>query len=727
MKKRMRKAGIFLLIPLLLINLTSFAFGEPASPTYTEESITVTSDVTNSSPLNLTVNFSNGSPKSVSWSMDFAVYQVDVTSSNPTVGTKTFLYDPAVYSGTGDTDKDTPPSKNADIQSITIYYRVPVVVPPVPEAVDPVVDSEVSATDVTSGDTLDESTLSGTFKDSESGDPVDGTLTWTDPSTVVNETGDFEWTFTPTNSDSYNVITGMVEVAVTPASAIPLPLDQLNLLSTSLNRNVASITVPEGYYVGIHLSSYDYPYGTEVNFSDGTPYDVQKLFDSEYRVLYAGTHEMIVDLPNCGPVQIDLYTGLWEDSDWLESTMYTAPHDNRNPEWATSQRSLLKHTVINVEGECGEIRLIKMKEDESPHANVTFKLYKEEMLLATRVTDDEGMIIFSGLETNADYFLEEVAPLGYYPDFDFSEAILVSSTEPVYVYVMNLKYKALKPVLECVEELGDGLYRAHWGYLNENDFEVNAIESKFTGNHLNEASPMISNFQPGRHRYVFSTVFNGSNLVWSLKGPDNKNRTATASDNPAQRCTATLTLEKLVYNTLGNLINDDTTPFTIKVEGPDGFEEEYTLQANDLVNIDKLALGAYTVTEINVPNGYTRSTEPTEVTFTVSNKGQKVTIVNVKGTPSISDPPVIIITPPPQLFVPEEDDEIEEIEEIEDEEIALTGDIILEDDDEDEVILDEGIAMAETTLPQTGEASPFMFYGLGTLITALGIGIKKRK
>lgn len=93
----------------------------------------------------------------------------------------------------------------------------------------------------------------------------------------------------------------------------------------------------------------------------------------------------------------------------------------------------------------------------------------------------------------------------------------------------------VSPVLECVEDLGDGIYRAWFGYLSDNDVPVEVEVSKLTGTVFNNDEPKTENFLPGRHRKVFSITFDGSNLVWTVKGPDGKTRTSTASSN-SKRC-----------------------------------------------------------------------------------------------------------------------------------------------------------------------------------------------
>jgi hypothetical protein len=92
-------------------------------------------------------------------------------------------------------------------------------------------------------------------------------------------------------------------------------------------------------------------------------------------------------------------------------------------------------------------------------------------------------------------------------------------------------------VLECVANNGDGSYTAYFGYKNDNSGPV-AIpvggQNKFSPNPAERGQPTV--FQPGRQVGVFSVLFNGSNLVWTLNG-----RMATASTNPAQACPGSAT------------------------------------------------------------------------------------------------------------------------------------------------------------------------------------------
>ncbi len=95
-------------------------------------------------------------------------------------------------------------------------------------------------------------------------------------------------------------------------------------------------------------------------------------------------------------------------------------------------------------------------------------------------------------------------------------------------------YNAVRPVLECVERISSTSYVARFGYQNDNSATINIS----VGNN-NKFSPspqgrgQTTSFLPGRKVNAFQVPFNGSSLVWSIKGPDNQTRTATASSSSA--------------------------------------------------------------------------------------------------------------------------------------------------------------------------------------------------
>lgn len=101
------------------------------------------------------------------------------------------------------------------------------------------------------------------------------------------------------------------------------------------------------------------------------------------------------------------------------------------------------------------------------------------------------------------------------------------------INVTKLPYFPLRPVLDGIT-VEDGVYTAHWGWKNENSSEITvplSDDNKFTGNPISGSLNPMTEFVSGRVYNAFTTVFDGNDLVWTLKGPDDSKRTATASKN----------------------------------------------------------------------------------------------------------------------------------------------------------------------------------------------------
>ncbi|HYK72586.1 MAG TPA: hypothetical protein VEV44_05570 [Pseudoneobacillus sp.] len=107
------------------------------------------------------------------------------------------------------------------------------------------------------------------------------------------------------------------------------------------------------------------------------------------------------------------------------------------------------------------------------------------------------------------------------------------------------------PIVKDVYNNGDGTYTVYWGYDNQNDVIVNAIESKFTSAYVfNNATPMIKGFAEGKVEEAFKTVFAGPSIVWELTGPDGLKRTATAYASNAKTYKSLQPTLKAVYKNL---------------------------------------------------------------------------------------------------------------------------------------------------------------------------------
>lgn len=87
------------------------------------------------------------------------------------------------------------------------------------------------------------------------------------------------------------------------------------------------------------------------------------------------------------------------------------------------------------------------------------------------------------------------------------------------------------PILECVANMGNGVYKARFGYNNPNSVGITipvGLYNKFTPHPLDRGQ--VTTFAPGKHEKVFEVTFNGSSLVWKVK---HISTTAATSSSPA--------------------------------------------------------------------------------------------------------------------------------------------------------------------------------------------------
>lgn len=90
---------------------------------------------------------------------------------------------------------------------------------------------------------------------------------------------------------------------------------------------------------------------------------------------------------------------------------------------------------------------------------------------------------------------------------------------------------SLIPLLECVDDNGDGTFTAHFGYLNQTDAIINLAvgpKNMFEPGQLDHGQPTA--FLPGEHLAVFSVVFPGTEeLHWMLKADGDRRHQVVAS------------------------------------------------------------------------------------------------------------------------------------------------------------------------------------------------------
>lgn len=89
----------------------------------------------------------------------------------------------------------------------------------------------------------------------------------------------------------------------------------------------------------------------------------------------------------------------------------------------------------------------------------------------------------------------------------------------------------LVPLLECVDNNGDGTYTAHFGYLNTTGSVINlpvGPKNMFVGGDKDRGQPTV--FLPGEHLSEFSVTFDAlDTLKWMLKANGDRRHQVEAS------------------------------------------------------------------------------------------------------------------------------------------------------------------------------------------------------
>ena len=112
------------------------------------------------------------------------------------------------------------------------------------DKIAPVVDGGITASDITYGQTLSESSITGKMKNPDTGVEVEGTFEWTAPSTKPNKAGDYEaeWVFTP-EAPEYATVTGKVTVKVSTAPIIEASVSEPSYTYDGNSHMPSNITV----------------------------------------------------------------------------------------------------------------------------------------------------------------------------------------------------------------------------------------------------------------------------------------------------------------------------------------------------------------------------------------------------------------------------------------------------------------------------------------------------
>ncbi|MBU0648186.1 glycosyltransferase family 2 protein, partial [Patescibacteria group bacterium] len=123
----------------------------------------------------------------------------------------------------------------------------------------------------------------------------------------------------------------------------------------------------------------------------------------------------------------------------------------------------------------------------------------------------------------------------YYRIGAYYNGTILSYSNTEYIVADTLCNHPVLPLLECVDDHGDGTYTAHFGYENQNSHTVNipiGWKNKFIPDPIDRGQP--TDFLPGLHEDVFTVDFNGSNLKWQVKGPDGVYRYVIANSESEQ-------------------------------------------------------------------------------------------------------------------------------------------------------------------------------------------------
>jgi hypothetical protein len=100
----------------------------------------------------------------------------------------------------------------------------------------------------------------------------------------------------------------------------------------------------------------------------------------------------------------------------------------------------------------------------------------------------------------------------------------------------------LVPLLECVDNNGDGTYTAHFGYLNTTGSVINlpvGPKNMFVGGDKDRGQPVM--FLPGEHLSEFTVVFDAlDTLKWMLKTDGDRRHQVEASAT-SEACAVTTT------------------------------------------------------------------------------------------------------------------------------------------------------------------------------------------
>lgn len=232
----------------------------------------------------------------------------EVTYSTPTVSTESEGYNAtAAIDGTNlKLNISSTGSENGRIGSVTVNVKTDnyqdftlTVNINAKDKIKPASEG-ISATDITYGQNLSKSILSGLMKNGDK--EVAGTFRWNSPDTVP-ASGNYsaEWTFTPDDENTYAKVTGSTEVTVKPAKLTDVSVVQNGDLIYNGNEQTAKVTASAKAVNGMAVK---FTYSTEENgsysetvpgFTDAATYTVYYKAEAENHETVSGSFSVKIN------------------------------------------------------------------------------------------------------------------------------------------------------------------------------------------------------------------------------------------------------------------------------------------------------------------------------------------------------------------------------------------------------------------------------------------------
>ena len=157
------------------------------------------------------------------------------------------------------------------------------------DKITPVVDGDITASNITYSDELSKSTISGKMKNPTTGDEVKGTFAWTDGTIkpAANDNYEAEWTFTP-DAPEYATVTGKATIKVKPAK-LTVSVKASRMYYTG-EAQIASI-IASGQSVDSTPVTFTYSDKVDGNYTSGGPTFTDAGTYTAYYKAEAANHE----------------------------------------------------------------------------------------------------------------------------------------------------------------------------------------------------------------------------------------------------------------------------------------------------------------------------------------------------------------------------------------------------------------------------------------------------